>query len=71
MGTIFCGLMMMDMFMDTLNCGFQIICNLTNVNKYWNLKFVNCPTHQNLYDVCFRQRVAGQIIQDYGYLTYN
>ena len=25
----------MDMFMDTLICGFLIICNITKVNKYF------------------------------------
>jgi len=35
MGRKLCGLMTMDMFMDTLICGFQIICNITKVIKYF------------------------------------
>jgi len=35
MGRKLCGLMTMDMFMDTLICGFQITCNKTKVNKYF------------------------------------
>ena len=31
----FRGFMMMDMFMDTLICGFQIKRNITHVNKYF------------------------------------
>jgi len=34
-GTKFSGLMTMNMFMDTWICGFQIILNITKVNKYF------------------------------------
>jgi len=34
MGKKLCGLTTMDMFVDTLICGFQIIRNITKVNKY-------------------------------------
>ena len=33
--TKFCGLTTMDMFMDTWKCGFQIIRNINEVNKYY------------------------------------
>jgi len=39
----------MDMFVDTWICGFQIILNITTVNKYlfcWDLEFVDCPTYE-------------------------
>ena len=35
MGTKFCGLTTIDMFMDTLIRKFQIIHNITKVNKYF------------------------------------
>ena len=55
--------MMVDMFMDTLICGFQIIFNITKVNEYFvgilnswialptkNTKF-KCPTSKNDFTV--------------------
>ena len=35
MGMKFCGLTTLDMFVDTWICGFQIICNITKVKKYF------------------------------------
>jgi len=32
--------MILDMFVDTLICGFQIICNIIEVNKYF-IGFLN------------------------------
>jgi len=48
MGTEFCCLATMDMVVDTRIRGFQIICNITKVNKYflWDLNFLDCPTHE-------------------------
>ena len=35
-GTKYCGLTTLGMFMDTLIRGFQIICNIINMNKYFD-----------------------------------
>ena len=35
MGTKFRGFTMVDMLVDTLICGFQVIHNITNVNEYF------------------------------------
>jgi len=40
MGTKIQGLTMIDMFLDTLICGFQIILNTSKVNKYF-VSFLN------------------------------
>ena len=46
MGMKFYGLTIMDMFVDTWIPGFQIICNITDLNKYFvgDLQLVVCPS---------------------------
>jgi len=46
MGTQFRGLMMMDMFMNNGIRGYKIIHNVTKLMFCWDLKFVDCPTHE-------------------------
>ena len=49
MSAKFCALMMLVMFMDNSIYGFQFICNITKVNKYyfcWDLNFLDCTTYK-------------------------
>ena len=54
MDTKFRGFMTIDMSVDTWNHGFQIIHNVTWVNKYFDgiFKVVDCPIHEKYEITC-------------------